>query len=157
MAKNLALDLEGTLWVSLGTTLYPRPGLYGFLEFVYRSFDQVGVYTLLSEVRAKGAVQVLVDQGFAPPVFLERFLYICGPGGVKDLNYFPDTCLEETWILDDSPQVIPLTQRDRWVQIASFEPKERCQSAFGSIDPQPLDQELARGQKRLAQICGLAD
>ena len=157
MARNLVLDLEGTLWVSYGSTLCPRPGLYGFLEFAYRHFDQVAVYTLLSEVRAKGAVQALVNRGFAPPVFLERFLYIQGPGGVKDLTYFEGTKLEETWIVDDSPQVIPPSQKDRWIQIASFEPAERHQSAFGSAEPGPPDQELLRVQKRLQQICGLAD
>jgi hypothetical protein len=49
--KVLALDLEGTL-ISNAVSIFPRPGLYNFLEFCHDTFDKIVLFTSVSEERS---------------------------------------------------------------------------------------------------------
>ncbi|OGG95252.1 MAG: hypothetical protein A2508_03715 [Candidatus Lambdaproteobacteria bacterium RIFOXYD12_FULL_49_8] len=141
----LALDLEGTLFARQGRLIIPRPGLHDFLEFCFKQFERVVVYTLLSADSALMVVQSLVESGAAPKVFLEQFEYIEGPGGYKDLNSVENA--DEVWLVDDSPSVIHPEQRDRWIPIQSYRPPPQY-SSFGETVA-PIDSELSRVQSLL--------
>ena len=41
----VAIDLEGTL-ISNAVSQFPRPGLYYFLEYCYKNFDRLVIFTL---------------------------------------------------------------------------------------------------------------
>ena len=143
----LALDLEGTLGVSQGRFLVPRPGLYPFLEYALARFERVVVYTMLSKTHARGVVEALVEGGAAPSAFLHGFEYIDGPGGYKDLSAVPNA--QEVWIVDDSPSVIHPEQKANWFQIASFYPPPQ-HSSFCLPEPE-VDRELERIQALLEE------
>ncbi len=147
----IALDLEGTLICSQqGIT--PRPGLREFLDFCYRNFPRVVVYTLLSKTHAAHVAQALVRGEFAPPEFWSKFEYISGPGRYKDLDHIPEATAAEVLLVDDTPSNINPSQKNNWIEAKSFY-GGGFTSGFGKVETTP-DQELVRIQSLLTEKIG---
>lgn len=142
----LALDVEGTLLVTQGRLIHPRPGLFAFLEWALDSFERVPVYTMLSEGAARFLFEQLATQGLAPPEFLAQFEFTDSTPLGKDLNQVPRAELEAIRLVDDSPGNILSEQRHLWLPIATYRPARS--SAFGAAVEEP-DHELDRIRKEL--------
>ena len=61
----IALDLEGTL-ISNAISQFPRPGLYRFLEFCYRNFSRVVLFTSVPKNRCQPIALYFVESGNVP-------------------------------------------------------------------------------------------
>ena len=58
MKKIIALDLEGTL-VSNAVSLFPRAGLYHFLEFCNSKAEKIVLFTAVTNRKAREIIQFL--------------------------------------------------------------------------------------------------
>ena len=116
--KVLALDLEGTL-ISNAVSIFPRPGLFTFLDFCAQTFERVVLFTAVSEHRARQVVKLLADEGTAPTWFgdIEIVPY---EGGYKDLNLVTNALPQEVLLVDDQEYYVHPSQTDQWVPIQQF-------------------------------------
>jgi len=146
----LILDLEGTLFTSLGGQVFPRPGLKDFLSFAKDNFELIGFYTLLNQPTAKAILSHLNKRSLVPSSLLEPFNYIKGTGYNKDLTYVPNASLDEIILIDDSPSMIVTGQESCWIPIRSYEPPQNS-SAFGAVEEEAEDRELDRIMTELQQ------
>lgn len=64
--STLALDLERTL-VTDAYSLHPRDGLYDFVSWALRTFDNVVWLTDIEEQRVNHCIRLLLDFGTLPP------------------------------------------------------------------------------------------
>ncbi len=117
----IALDLEGTL-ISNAMSQFPRPGLYGFLEFCRNNFQRVVLFTAVSESRTKNIVQILVESGDAPSWFAEDLEYIKWEGIYKDLRFIGNAEPNEILLVDDQEAYIHPEQIECWIRVPEFEP-----------------------------------
>ncbi len=129
--KVLALDMEGTL-VSTSKGIQVRPYLWELLSFAYAEFERVVLYTRLSKPAARQIVASLVQNHFAPPVFLQRFEYIEGPTEYKDLLAISEVDWTEVLIVDDNPTNAVPEQQSQWLTLPSFTPYA---GALGQAEP----------------------
>jgi hypothetical protein len=117
--KTLALDVEGTL-ISNAISLFPRPGLYRFLDTCREMFPHLVVYTGVREERFRRLAYQLISEENAPRWF-GNLPHIHWSDAHKDLRQIPDSTLETTLIVDDFEGCIHPDQIDRWIPIEPFE------------------------------------
>jgi hypothetical protein len=113
----LALDLEGTL-ISNAISQIPRPELYQFLEKINVQFEQLMMFTTVSEERFRSIASLLVREGSAPGWFAGLH-YICWSGKTKDL-LLASPRLGEALLLDDHEPYVHPGQEHLWVPITLF-------------------------------------
>jgi NLI interacting factor-like phosphatase len=119
--KNLtiALDLEGTL-ISNAISQFPRPGLFTFLEYCHQNFDRLVIFTAVNEVRFRSISRTLVEAHDVPAWFVD-LEYINWTGTYKDLSFIPQGTIDRTILIDDRIEYIRPDQKDRWLEIPSYE------------------------------------
>ena len=118
--KILALDLEGTL-LSNAVSVFPRPGLFEFLEYCRKNFDRIVVMTAVSERRFREVAQLLADEASAPAWFCE-IEYVEWDGGYKDLRTISTCSPADVLLVDDQSSYVHPDQIDRWIEVAEFRP-----------------------------------
>lgn len=116
--KVLALDLEGTL-ISNAISVFPRPGLFDFLESCNDMFDRVVMITAISEDRFRKIARQLSEEGSAPPWF-HKVEYINWHGNYKDLKFVPGCSAEDIILVDDQQSYVHPDQLNHWVEIAEY-------------------------------------
>ncbi|MFH1009783.1 MAG: NIF family HAD-type phosphatase [bacterium] len=117
--RVIALDLEGTL-ISNAISVFPRPGLYEFLEFCRRHFERVVVMTAVSEHRFRQVAALLASEGSVPEWFRD-IDYVVWEGPYKDLRCIPNFRVEEILLVDDIPSFVHPDQADSYLPIQSWE------------------------------------
>ena len=138
--RVLALDLEGTL-ISETIGVFPRPGLYDFLEWCDRHFERVVLYTCVSEEHARDIARRLADEQIVPAWF-QDIEYVDWEGTYKNLRFVEGAEPHEVLLVDDKRIFIPPEQKAQWIPIPSF------------LDPYPDDDaELDRVRERLIAAC----
>ncbi len=139
----LALDLEGTL-ISNAVSMWPRPGLFEFLEFCRKKFERIVMFTYVDDEYVRKVANILADEGTVPEWF-RSIEVVSWPnaksGRWKDLAFIPNAAPEEILILDDMEDFIMPDHKSRWIAIESFEHK----------DP-PVDRELFRVMEILERL-----
>lgn len=118
--KVLALDLEGTL-ISNAVSVFPRPGLFEFLEYCRKRFDRIVVMTAVSERRFREIARLLADEASAPAWFCE-IEYVEWDGEYKDLRAISACRPADVLLVDDQFAYVHPDQLDRWIDIAEFRP-----------------------------------
>ena len=118
--KVLALDLEGTL-ISNAVSVFPRPGLFEFLEYCRKNFDRIVVMTAVSERRFREVAQLLADEASAPAWFCV-IEYIEWDGEYKDLRAISTCRPSDVLLVDDQFSYVHPDQIDRWIEVAEFRP-----------------------------------
>jgi hypothetical protein len=118
-ASILALDLEGTL-ISNAMSQIPRPNLFEFLTSCNSLFPRIVMFTTVNETKFRKIAALLVSEGFAPKWF-EDIEYVHWQGHTKNLEFVPDSRIEEILLVDDFDQYVHVGQETRWVQIECFE------------------------------------
>lgn len=116
--KVLALDLEGTL-ISNAMSQFPRPGLRPFLEWCFRTFPRVVLFTGVEQEHAHGVLMSLSAHGDAPPA-VEHMDVILWHGDHKDLNFISGATPGECRLVDDLEHYIKPSQREQWIPIKSW-------------------------------------
>ena len=140
--QTIALDLEGTL-ISNAVSIFPRPGLYDFLEFCRNSFPNVVLFTTVKEERVRQVIKILVDEDVVPAWF-QDIPYIHWTGKIKDLGFIQNASPEEILLVDDMEIYIHPEQTKQWIPISCFE------------SPYPkTDRELVSLTKHLKSRLGL--
>ena len=119
--KVLALDMERTLIVRERHPR-PRPGLKNFLNFCWKNFERVVIYTGVDNDRAREILERLDRRGEVPRGFPDQVEYIEWPGDVKDLRHIPNAHPEEVLILDDYRDYILPEQRGQWIPVNPYNP-----------------------------------
>lgn len=146
--RVIALDLEGTL-ISGAVSQFPRPGLFGFLEFCFQAADRVVIFTSVREDLAREIVTRLVADGLAPVEAATSLEYVEWPRrGRKDLASVPGVSPDEVVLVDDQERYVVPEQRSQWIPIAEFDPQFE--------EPpytDPPDRELERVQAELSARC----
>jgi hypothetical protein len=118
--KVIALDLEGTL-IDNALSGRPRPGLYKFLDFCNEQFSRVAVFTTVEETDAREVLSDLAESGHIPSELFASLEYVEWCGEYKDLAFLTDTVLGDVLLVDDDAGWIRPDQRERWVQIATWD------------------------------------
>jgi NLI interacting factor-like phosphatase len=119
--KNLtiALDLEGTL-ISNAVSQFPRPRLFILLEYCHQNFARLVIFTAVNEVRFRSIARTLAEAGDVPTWFVD-LEYINWHGTYKDLSFIPEGIIDQTILIDDRIEYIHPDQKDRWLEISSYE------------------------------------
>ena len=119
--KNLtiALDVEGTL-ISNAVSQFPRPGLFTFLEYCHQNFDRLVIFTVVNEVRFRSIARTLAEDRNAPTWFVD-LEYINWHGTYKNLSFIPQVTIDRTILIDDRIEYIHPDQKDKWLDISSYE------------------------------------
>ena len=120
--RIIALDIEGTL-ISNAISIFPRPGLNTFLEFLDASFSRIVVMTALEDRIFRKIAKILSDEGTTPLWFND--LEYCSWKGQFDLKYkdlrcIPDSNIQNVLIIDDMEEYIHPDQKQCWIQIRPF-------------------------------------
>lgn len=118
-ASILALDLEGTL-ISNAVSQIPRPGLLDFLTRCQELFPRLVMFTIVGETKFRDIAALLVKEGFAPKWF-ETIEYVNWQGSTKNLEFVPESKIEEILLVDDFEQYVHQGQESQWVQIDYFD------------------------------------
>ena len=135
---TIALDIEGTL-ISNAVSQFPRPGLFGFLQFCRDTFHHIYIYTAVRDEKCIPIVRTLVDDGFAPAWFAE-IPFVQWDRSVKNLDHVPGCSTSECLLLDDNRDYVVDSQLDQWIEIEKFQ------------SPYPdTDSELQRVQSAIAE------
>lgn len=116
--KVLALDLEGTL-VSNAVSMFPRPGLYSFLEDVRTIFDNVVIFSAVNTTRLRKILNILEYHNDIPTWFA-RVEIVNWSGDIKDLAFIDCALIEECIIVDDIEAYIKTDQKAQWLPIEEF-------------------------------------
>ena len=119
--QTLALDLEGTL-ISNAVSLFPRPGLHGFLEACSRLVPRVVVYTAVDAHRFRELARLLAGEGEVPEWFAE-LEHVPWSQRYKDLRLIPDADPASTRLVDDLEEAVHPEQREQWIPIAPYDPR----------------------------------
>lgn len=114
----VALDLEGTL-ISNAVSQFPRPGLYSFLEYCYKNFVRIVIFTAVNESQFRSVAETLAEQKKVPDWFV-NLEYIHWSGKYKDLRFISDTEIDRAIILDDREEYIKPEQRNQWIHILEY-------------------------------------
>lgn len=123
--KVIALDFEGTL-VSNAISLFPRPGLFDFLEFCRVSFERIVMFTYVDENNLRRFIKILYDEGNVPEWFVnvEYVNWQDRPESInkryKDLTCIPDSKLAEVIIVDDMEKLFKDEHKQNLVLIESY-------------------------------------
>ena len=120
--RIIALDIEGTL-ISNAVSIFPRPGLNTFLEFLDANFSRIVVMTALEDRIFRKIAKILSDEGTTPRWFND--LEYCSWKGqhelkYKDLRCIPDSDIQNVIIIDDMEEYIHPDQKQCWIKIQPF-------------------------------------
>ncbi len=118
-AVVLALDLEGTL-ISNAMSQIPRPGLFKFLTRCAQLFPRIVIFTTVQEKKFREIAVLLVKERLVPTWF-EDIEYIHWQGSTKNLEFVPESMIEEILLVDDFEQYIHPGQESQWLQIEYFD------------------------------------
>lgn len=131
-ASVLALDLEGTL-ISNAMSQIPRPGLFEFLSCCTALFPRIVAFTTVKEDKFRQIACLLVKEKFAPPWF-ENIEYIHWQGETKNLEFVPNSQVNDVLLVDDFEKYIHPGQESQWVQIDYFDyPYENTDTGLTKI------------------------
>ncbi len=136
--NTLALDLEGTL-ISNSISMFPRPGLFAFLEGVRALFPRVVIMTAVPGRVFRQVAGVLEQEREVPPWFCDME-YVAWPRPYKDLACTGDKP-EECLLVDDQESYVHPYQHSSWIPVREFEP------------PYGEDTELVRVFEEIAKRC----
>lgn len=133
----LCLDIEGTL-ISNAVSQIPRPGLYSFLESVYR-ICELALYTSVSPERLQSIKGVLIREKTVPPWFID--LPSFHPKGT--IKFKAECGRSDAMLLDDQATVVAPGEEDWWIPIEEFVPPYTMQDrelfvAFANIESRLL-------------------
>lgn len=115
----IALDLEGTL-ISNAVSQIPRPGLYSFLEYCYKNFYRIVVFTAVKELKFREIGRTLAEHKKVPDWF-PHIEYINWHGKYKDLTFIPNTKSNKVILIDDREEYIKPEQKDRWIFVPGYD------------------------------------
>jgi hypothetical protein len=118
-ASILALDLEGTL-ISNAVSQIARPGLFDFLTRCKDLFPRLVMFTTVDETKFREIAALLIKEGFAPSWFKD-VEYVTWHGNTKNLEFVPDSKIEEILLVDDFEQYVHEGQECQWVRIKHFD------------------------------------
>ena len=120
--RIIALDIEGTI-ISNAISIFPRPGLNTFLEFLDASFSRIVVMTALEERIFRKIAKILCDEG-TTPLWFNDLEYYSWKGQhelkYKDLRCIPDSDIQSVIIIDDMEEYIHPDQKQFWIQVQPF-------------------------------------
>lgn len=138
--KTLVLDIEGTL-ITNAVSIFPRPDLYKFLEFVKEKFDRIVVMTCLEERKFREVANILCNEGSAPKWFeqLEYINWKNHSGQIQQYKKlrFINKNIDNIWIIDDMERYISPDEISQWIEIESF------------VNPYRKDKEFKRIMKMI--------
>ncbi|MFQ5571157.1 MAG: NIF family HAD-type phosphatase [Rhodothermales bacterium] len=138
--RVLALDLEGTI-ISGADGVFPRPGLYDFLQWSGEMFERIVLFTCVSEEHVKDIARQLVEEQAAPEWFRDVEC-VAWEGTYKDLTFVKDAAPGEILLVDDKRIFISPQQKEQWVPVPRYLPPYSDE-----------DDELDRLRDRLIQRC----
>lgn len=140
--RVLALDLEGTI-ISDAVGVFPRPGLYEFLQWCGETFERVVLFTCVSEEHAREIVRHLVAEHAAPEWFRE-VEYVAWERPYKDLKFVQGAALSEILLVDDKRIFVLPEQQEQWIPVPSYLPPFSDEDAELELLRERLRQRLTR-------------
>ena len=138
--RTLALDLEGTL-ISNAVSLFPRPGLFRFLESCRQLVPRLVVYTAVDEHRFRELGRLLAGEGEVPEWFA-GLEHVAWSERYKDLRLIPGADPASTRLLDDLEEAVHPEQRAQWIPIAPYDPRcddDELSRVLAELRTQPAD------------------
>lgn len=136
---TIALDLEGTL-ISNAVSQIPRPGLHAFVELCHSLALRLVIFSSANPAVVRDALRVLAADELAP-AWTADLEIIHAPTLPKDLRVVDDDwrgCL----LVDDMELAVRPDQREQWIPVVSFDPREPG-----------TDSELSSAAARLVERC----